>query len=170
MIRSSLLAAVLMSATVLAQGPVAAEAQQSFAGRTITLTIGYGPGSGNDVYGRLIARHIGRHIPGQPNVVPQNMPGAGSFKAANWLFAAAPKDGSVLGYISQTAPTEELLGKSGIQFKTAQFNWVGRIGSYNNITITWHTSKTRTIADALKTQKTKVANGVGSDLNIYPHL
>ena len=82
MIRSSLFAAVLVSATVVAHGPVAAEAQQSFAGRTITLTIGYGPGSGNDVYGRLVARHLGKHLPGQPAVVAQNMPGAGSFKAA----------------------------------------------------------------------------------------
>ena len=170
MIRSSLFAAVLMSATVLAQGPVAAEAQQSFAGRTITLTIGYGPGSGNDVYGRLIARHLGKQIPGQPNVVPQNMPGAGSFKAANYLFQAAPKDGTALGYISQTAATEELLGSQAIQFKTAQFNWVGRIGSYNNITIFWHTSPIKTIADALKLDSTMGATGVGSAVYIYPNM
>ena len=88
--------------------------------------------------------------PGQPNVVPQNMPGAGSFKAANYLFQAAPKDGTSLGYISQTAATEELLGSQAIQFKTAQFNWIGRIGSYNNMVIFWHTSRIKTIADALK--------------------
>ena len=106
--------ALLCAAAILVQGPAAAEPQQSFAGRTITLTIGYGPGSGNDVYGRLIARHLGKHIPGQPNVVPQNMPGAGSFKAANYLFQAAPKDGTAIGYISQTAATEELLGSQAI--------------------------------------------------------
>jgi tripartite-type tricarboxylate transporter receptor subunit TctC len=170
MIRSSLFAAVLMSATVLAHGPVAAEAQQSFAGRTITLTIGYGPGSGNDVYGRLIARHIGRHIPGQPNIVAQNLPGAGSFKAANYLFQAAPKDGTAIGYISQTAATEELLGSQAIQFKTAQFNWIGRIGSYNNVTMFWHTARTKTIADALKLESTMGATGVGSAVYIYPNM
>jgi tripartite-type tricarboxylate transporter receptor subunit TctC len=157
-------------AAILAHDPAMAEAQPSFAGKTITLTIGYGPGSGNDVYGRLIARHIGRHIPGQPNVVPQNMPGAGSFKAANYLFQAAPKDGTSLGYISQTAATEELLGSQAIQFKTAQFNWVGRIGSYNNITITWHTSRIKTIADALKMESTIGATGVGSAVYIYPNM
>ena len=145
-------------------------AQTSFAGKTVTLTIGYGPGSGNDIYGRLISRHLGKHIPGKPNVVAQNMPGAGSFKAANYLFAAAPKDGTVLGYISQTAATEELLGTPAIQFKTAQFNWVGRIGSYNNITIFWHTSKIKTIADALNTESTIGATGVGSAVYIYPNM
>jgi tripartite-type tricarboxylate transporter receptor subunit TctC len=159
-----------MSATVVAQGPVAAEAQQSFAGRTITLTIGYGPGSGNDVYGRLIARHIGRHIPGQPNIVAQNLPGAGSFKAANYLFQAAPKDGTAIGYISQTAATEELLGSQAIQFKTAQFNWIGRIGSYNNVTMFWHTARVKTIADALKIEATMGATGVGSAVYIYPNM
>lgn len=153
---------------MLAQSPVSA--QQSFAGKTVTLVIGYGPGSGNDVYGRLIARHIGRHMPGQPNVVAQNQPGAGSFKAANYLFAAAPKDGSTLGYISQTAATEELLGSPAVQFKTAQFNWIGRIGSYNNITIFWHTSKIRSVADALKTESTIGATGVGSAVYVYPNM
>jgi tripartite-type tricarboxylate transporter receptor subunit TctC len=170
MFRSSLFAAVLMSATVVAQGPVAAEAQQSFAGRTITLTIGYGPGSGNDVYGRLIARHLGKHIPGQPNIVAQNLPGAGSFKAANYLFQAAPKDGTAIGYISQTAATEELLGSQAIQFKTAQFNWIGRIGSYNNVTMFWHTARVKTIADALKIEATMGATGVGSAVYIYPNM
>src|SRR5687767_12120912 len=92
MIRTSLFATLACASVALAHGSAAAQSQPSFAGKTITLTIGYGPGSGNDVYGRLIARHLGKHIPGQPNVVPQNMPGAGSFKAANYLFQAAPKD------------------------------------------------------------------------------
>jgi tripartite-type tricarboxylate transporter receptor subunit TctC len=154
----------------LAFDPAMAEAQPSFAGKTITLTIGYGTGSGNDVYGRLIARHIGKHIPGQPSVVPQNMPGAGSFKAANYLFQAAPKDGTSLGYISQTAATEELLGSKAIQFKTAQFNWIGRIGSYNNITIFWHTSRIKTIADAMKMEATIGATGIGSAVFVYPNM
>jgi tripartite-type tricarboxylate transporter receptor subunit TctC len=156
-------------AIVLVVGPAAAQ-PQNLAGKTVTLTIGYGPGSGNDIYGRLIARHLGRHIPGKPNVVAQNMPGAGSFKAANYLFAAAPKDGTVLGYISQTAATEELLGTPAIQFKTAQFNWVGRIGSYNNITIFWHTSRIKTIADAMRMESTIGATGVGSAVYIYPNM
>jgi len=165
MIRTSLLIGALAVAL-----PGHGTAQPAFSHKTVTLTIGYGPGSGNDVYGRLVARHLGRHLPGQPTVVAQNMPGAGSFKAANWLYAAAPKDGSVIGYISQTAATEELLGSPAIQFKTAQFNWIGRIGSYNNITIFWHTSRIKTMADALKMESTIGATGVGSPVFVYPNM
>ncbi len=169
MIRKSLSLAVMCAAVLVANG-VAAEPQQSFTARTITLTIGYGPGSGNDIYGRLIARHLGKHIPGQPTIVAQNMPGAGSFKAANYLFQAAPKDGSSIGYISQTAATEELLGSPAIQFKTAQFNWIGRIGSYNNVTVFWHTSGVKAIADVQKKEATIGATGVGSAVYIYPNM
>jgi tripartite-type tricarboxylate transporter receptor subunit TctC len=165
-----LLAAALAWALIgVLPAPVAAETQPAFP-RTVTLTIGYGPGSGNDVYGRLAARHLGKHLPGRPTVVPQNMPGAGSFKAANWLYAAAPKDGSVIGYIAQTAATEELLGSPAVQFKTAQFNWIGRIGSYNNITIFWHTSRIKSIGDAMKMESTMGATGVGSPVYVYPNM
>jgi tripartite-type tricarboxylate transporter receptor subunit TctC len=171
MIRKPLSCAAILGLVVtLAHDPVAAQSQPSLAGRTITLTIGYGTGSGNDIYGRLIARHLGKHIPGQPNIVPQNMPGAGSFKAANYLFQAAPKDGTAIGYISQTAATEELLGSQAIQFKTAQFNWIGRIGSYNNVTVFWHTSGVTSIADVQKKDATIGATGVGSAVYIYPNM
>ena len=170
MVRDRFSVAALACTAVVVLASATQAQEQSYAGKTITLTIGYGPGSGNDAYGRLIARHLGKHIPGQPNVVAQNVPGAGSFKAANYLFTAAPKDGTVFGYISQNAATEELLGNPAIQFKTAQFNWVGRIGSYNNITIFWHTSKIKTIADALKTEATMGATGVGSAVYIYPNM
>ena len=161
-------AAALACVIILLTNP--APAQENFAGKTVTLTVGYAPGSGNDIYSRLVARHLGKHIPGKPTVVTQNMPGAGSYKAANYMFAAAPRDGSMLGYISQTAATEELLGHSAVQFKTAQFNWVGRIGSYSNITIFWHTSKIKTIADVLKSEATIGATGVGSAVYIYPNM
>jgi tripartite-type tricarboxylate transporter receptor subunit TctC len=143
----------------------------SFAGKTININIGYAPGSGNDIYGRLVARHLGKFIPGNPTVIPQNMPGAGSFKAANFMYGVAPKDGTSLGYISQAAATEELLGSdSALQFKTAKFNWIGRISSYNIVPITWHTSKVKTVADAQTIPATLGATGVGSTVYIYPHV
>src|SRR4051794_16182713 len=144
--------------------------EQTFAGKTITLTNGYATGSGNDIIGRLVARHLGKHIPGQPKVVVQNMPGAGSYKAANYLYGVAPKDGTVLGYIAQTAATEELLGNPAVQFQTAKFNWIGRISSYNNVSIGWHTSKVKSIADAQHTVSTIGATGVGSAVYIYPNV
>jgi tripartite-type tricarboxylate transporter receptor subunit TctC len=156
---------VLATDVGLAQTP-----EQTFANKTITLTNGYAPGSGNDIIGRLVARHLGKHIPGQPRVVAQNMPGAGSYKAANYLYSVAPKDGTVVGYIAQTAATEELLGNSAVQFQTAKFNWIGRMSSYNNVSIGWHTSKVKSIADAQKMESTIGATGVGSAVYIYPNV
>jgi len=144
--------------------------EQGFANKTITLTNGYATGSGNDIIGRLVARHLGKHIPGQPKVVAQNMPGAGSYKAANYLYGVAPKDGTVLGYIAQTAATEELLGNPAVQFQTAKFNWIGRMSSYNNVSLGWHTSKVKSIADAQKIESTIGATGVGSAVYIYPNV
>jgi tripartite-type tricarboxylate transporter receptor subunit TctC len=172
MLRRNLRVAALASAAI-ALGSAAASAQtpdQAFANKTITLTNGYAPGSGNDIIGRLVARHIGKHIPGQPRVIAQNMPGAGSYKAANYLYSTAPKDGTVLGYIAQTAATEELLGNAAVQFQTAKFNWIGRMSSYNNVSIGWYTSKVKSIADAQKTESTIGATGVGSAVYIYPNV
>jgi tripartite-type tricarboxylate transporter receptor subunit TctC len=143
---------------------------QTFAGKAITLVNGYAPGSGNDIIGRLVARHIGKHVPGQPRVIAQNMPGAGSYKAANYFYSVAPKDGTILGYIAQTAATEELLGNPAVQFKTAKFNWIGRMSSYNNVSIGWYTSKVKSIADAQKMESTIGATGVGSAVYIYPNV
>ena len=142
----------------------------SFAGRTIALRIGWPPGSGNNVIGRLVADHLGRHIPGQPKVISQNMPGAGSFVLANNLYAIAPRDGSVLGLISQTAATEELVGNPAAQFETAKFGWVGRVTSYNIVTTTWHTTPVKTIADALVFETTAGADSVGSTVYNYPFI
>jgi tripartite-type tricarboxylate transporter receptor subunit TctC len=172
MLRRKLRVAAQASAAI-ALGSAAASAQtpdQTFANKTIILTNGYAPGSGNDIIGRLVARHIGKHIPGQPRVIAQNMPGAGSYKAANYLYSTAPKDGTVLGYIAQTAATEELLGNAAVQFQTAKFNWIGRMSSYNNVSIGWHTSKVKSIADAQKTESTIGATGVGSAVYIYPNV
>ena len=111
---------ISVAVIALAAGPSLGQVTEpTFAGKTIKLAVGYAPGTGNDIYARLIAQHLGRHIPGQPKVVPQNMPGAGSFKAANYVYGIAPKDGTVLGFISQTAATEEILGSPAVQFKTA---------------------------------------------------
>jgi tripartite-type tricarboxylate transporter receptor subunit TctC len=169
--RKLCVAALSGAATVLATGGGLAQTPEpAFANKTVTLVNGYAPGSGNDIIGRLVARHIGKHIPGQPRVVPQNMPGAGSYKAANYFYSVAPKDGTVLGYFAQTAATEELLGNAAVQFKTAKFNWIGRMSSYNNVSIGWYTSKVRSIADAQKVESTIGATGVGSAVYIYPNV
>ncbi len=104
-----------------------------FRGKTLNLIVGYGPGGGYDVYGRLIARYMGRYIPGQPNIVVQNMPGAGSLVATNYLYRIAPKDGSVFGTFARNMPLMGLLGsKQSVQFDPLRFTWLGSAASFKN--------------------------------------
>src|SRR3954452_2377348 len=104
--------AALTSLAVMTVAPAAAQAP-NLAGKNVTMLIGFGPGGGYDLWGRVVARHIGRHLPGSPNVVPQNMPGGGSFNAANHIYTIAPKDGTVLGIIARDAPLGPLTGAAG---------------------------------------------------------
>src|SRR5580700_4218808 len=114
--------------------PVHAQDVASFYhGKRITLVIGYGPGGGYDLYARMLGRFIGEHIPGKPTVVPQNMPGAGSRGAANWLANVAPRDGTVIATLSQTTPTDQMLGQPGIQFDVRKLNWIGNLVVVNNL-------------------------------------
>lgn len=106
-------------------------AEDFYRGRQVNLVIGYSPGGGYDVYARVLGRHIGRYIPGSPNIVIQNMPGAGSLVAANYLYAVAAKDGSVFGGFSRTASILALLpGNTKAKFDPRQFTWLGSISSY----------------------------------------
>ena len=100
-------------------GAAAQTAEQFFKGKVINLYIGFAAGGTYDYYSRLFARFIGKHIPGNPTVVAQSMPGAGSFQAANFLYAVAPKDGTAMGMITQTAAIEEALQSPGVQYKAA---------------------------------------------------
>ena len=161
-------------ASVLAAGTVVAGGHGSVAdfykGKTVELYIGYDPGGGYDTYARLVARHIGKHIPGNPNVVPKNMPGAGSVKLANWLWEAAPKDGTVFGAISRGAPFEPVLGNDKAKFKANKYTW---IGSANNEVSVCATMKKNGITnwEQLKTQELTVGgNGSGSDTEQFPKL
>ncbi len=103
-----------------------------YRGRQITLVIGNGPGGGFDVFGRLLARHIGRYIPGYPSVVVENMPGAGSLVAANHLYNLAPKDGSVFGLIARNMPLLGLLGRNpNVRFDPSRFTWLGSSSDFS---------------------------------------
>jgi tripartite-type tricarboxylate transporter receptor subunit TctC len=142
--------------------------QQFYTGKTIDFVIGYPPGGSNDIWGRLIARHIGKHIPGKPNVVVKNMPGAGSFLAVNTVYSVSPKDGTVIAIGAPTTALDEKLGTQGVRFKTAELNWVGRVDSLINIVFMWHTSRVKTAVDALKYESTLSGTGAGSTVSIYP--
>ena len=163
---ASLVAAIL---TAVIGAPAAAQTpEQFYGGKAIDLVIGYPPAGSNDTYARLLGRHLGRHVPGHPNIVPKNMPGAGSFLALGYVYNVAPKDGSVIAIGAPTAPLDEKLGTQGVRFKTAELNWIGRVDSLINIVFMWHTSKVKTFADAQKIESTLSGTGAGSTVSIYP--
>ncbi len=146
-LRCLLAAAAAMLIAPLAYGQ---PAEPFFARKTVTIYIGYTPGGSYDLYARLIARHLGRHIPGNPTVVAQNMPGAGSMKAANYVYQVAPKDGTALGVIVESAALEQALGNTAAQYDAAKFTYLGRVATSNNVFMQWHTSKVQSIADLQK--------------------
>src|SRR5207253_5552169 len=108
--------AVACAAGFAADIALAQPAEQFFARKTITISIGYTAGGSYDLYGRLVARHIGKHIPGQPTVMAQNMPGTGSLKAAAYVYKVAPKDGTALGVVVESAALEQALGNPAAQY------------------------------------------------------
>jgi tripartite-type tricarboxylate transporter receptor subunit TctC len=123
-----------LAVSLLAAVPACADAISDFyRGRQFTVIVGYATGGGYDVYGRLIARHIGRHIPGNPNVVVQNMPGAGSLRAVNHLYNNAPKDGTAIATFSRDMPLLGIIGHNpNVRFDPRKFTWLGSSSSYAN--------------------------------------
>lgn len=159
----------LVALAISTLSPCAAQTpEQFYKGKQIELAIGYPPAGSNDIYARLLARHLPRHIPGNPTIVPQNRPGAGSFLTLGYVYNVAPKDGTVIGIGAPTAPLDEKLGSQGVRFKSAEFNWIGRIDSLINMVFLWHTSPVKTIEDAFKTEAKLSGTGVGSTVSIYP--
>ena len=137
-------------------------------GKTVSLLIGYSVGGGYDAYGRLVARHLGKHIPGNPSVVPQNMSGAGSLKAANYLYSVAPKDGSVIGTFSRSQGIAPLLDKA--EFDSTKFTWLGSVTDEVSLCVTRHDAPVKSFRELLVTPATFGGEGAGSDPNIFALL
>jgi tripartite-type tricarboxylate transporter receptor subunit TctC len=128
--------------------PAAAQAQ-SLAGKSVQIIIGAGTGGGTDIWGRVVARHIGKHLPGNPTVVPQNMPGAGSLNAANHIYNVAPKDGTVMGTISGAAALGPITGAPGARFDPTRITWLGASTTATSICIAYNSPqvKVKTLKD-----------------------
>lgn len=166
--------AVLAGATFVAAiaGEVTTAGAQDghFARKTITLTVGYAPGGSYDLYARFVGRFLGRHLPGQPSVVVQNMPGAGSLQAANYLFKVAPKDGTAIGVVAETLPMEQALQNPGVQYDAAAYTYIGRVASSNNIQLVWHTAKVKSFQDLLTTTMTTAGTGPANLAETVPKV
>src|SRR2546427_3794174 len=134
--------------------------------RVIELYVGYSVGGGYDVYARLLARHMGRHLPGSPVIVPKNMEGAGSLRLANWLYKAAPKDGSVFGTIGRGIAFDPLLGTEGAQFKAAEFGWLG--SDEVSVCASWGKTGITRFEDFYARTIFVGGTGAGADTDVFP--
>ena len=158
--------AAVLAATSARADPVA----EFYRGKTVSMLIGVGVGGEYDLQARLVARHIGKHIPGNPTVVPQNMTGAGGLKMTNWLAAVAPRDGTVVAMIQNSFPALQAAGLPGVQFDAAKFSWLGTIAPVVETMAVWHTSGARTIEDARAREIVAGASAKGAITYTYPAL
>lgn len=140
-----------------------------YRGKKIDLIIGYSSGGTYDLYARLVGRHIGSHIPGYPQIVPRNMPGAGSRSATLWVANIAPKDGTIIATSDQSLAVAQAMGDKQLPIDTTKLVYIGNPNSENNTTATWHTAGIRSIADAKKREVTMGATG-GSTSSQYPRV
>jgi tripartite-type tricarboxylate transporter receptor subunit TctC len=162
--------AAFTTAVIAVSTPVIADdAGSFFAGKTVRIAVGFSPGGGYDIYARELGRYLGRHIPGHPSVVVQNMAGAGSLKAVNFLFNAAPRDGTVLATFSRGIVFEPLIGHlDGAQFDAPKFNWIGSISDEVGVCAINASRGIATWQDMLTTRTVIGASGAGADSDAFP--
>ena len=166
------LAALVLGAVTLSSSPASpADVASFYAGRTVSIVIGYAAGGGYDDYARMLGRHIGRHIPGNPTVVVQNMPGAGSIRAANYLYGVAPKDGSVFGGFARGIFLDPLLGRSeAIRYDAAKFGWLGSIATDIGVCAFRSDAGINSWAD-MQVKRYKIGGtGPGADSDVFANL
>jgi tripartite-type tricarboxylate transporter receptor subunit TctC len=163
----SLLAASAMLAPAHAAAP-----SDFYRGRTIFVLVGFTPGGGYDLYARLLAQHLGKHIPGNPTVVTQNMPGAGSLKAVNYLYSVAPKDGTYIATFGREQVVAPLFGQAN--FDAAKLTWLGSVTKETSVCVSWYQSPIKSWNDAMSRQFTVGGSAAGADpdnfSNLYRHV
>jgi tripartite-type tricarboxylate transporter receptor subunit TctC len=162
MTRATVLKTFVLSFALLAGGQASAQ--------TTTVVIGYPPGASYDIYARTFARHLGKHLPGNPAIIPQNMAGAGSLRAANFLYNAAPKDGSTIGMFARGLAMQPLLDDLGVQYDARKFNWIGSLTSEVSIVLSWQSKPFKTLDDAKNHEMIVAASGSGADSVIFPYI
>lgn len=167
--RSARMGGVALAFLLAAAGQAVAQ-EDFYKGKTISVIAGFAPGGGYDLYARLLSRHLGDHVAGHPTIVVQNMDGAGSVRAANYVYVNAPKDGTVIAAVNQNMPMYQLLGGKAAQFDAAKMQWLGSLASSNSLLYTWHTSTAKTLEDAKQREVILGGTGTNSDSHIYPSL
>jgi tripartite-type tricarboxylate transporter receptor subunit TctC len=141
-----------------------------YKGKTVDLYIGYSAGGGYDVYARALAHHMGRFIPGNPTILPKNMPGAGSLVLANWLYNVAPKDGTAFGIIGRGTGFDPLLGSAKAQFDASKFNWLGSMNNEVSVCVAWYTSGITSLDQVKQRELTVGGSGPAADTDQFPKV
>jgi tripartite-type tricarboxylate transporter receptor subunit TctC len=154
-------AVALAGAFLISAGIVAADAADFYQGKQLTIIVGSSSGGGYDTYARAISRHISRFLPGKPTVVVQNMPGAGSVKASNYLYNVAPKDGTAIAAVFSGIPAQPLIDPSGVKFDVRKFTWLGSAAQSTFVGYVWHTAPVQSL-EQLKTQEMIVGSSGGA--------
>jgi tripartite-type tricarboxylate transporter receptor subunit TctC len=170
---SPIAAASWLAFAILAAGFCRAAGAQGvgdfYRGQTVNLAIGFSVGGGYDLYARALARHMGKHIPGNPQIVPRNMPGGGGMRVAQYLYTAAPKDGLTFGTFTRMAGIAPLVDPAQ-KFDSARFNWLGAITDAVSVCVTWHTSPVKTWKDLIERPVTLGGTGPNTELDIFTNL
>jgi tripartite-type tricarboxylate transporter receptor subunit TctC len=168
--KSVLLPLVLASATLCPAAACADAVSDFYRGKDLRMIISSSVGGGYDIYARLIAKHLTRYLPGNPTIVPQNMPGAGGIAGANYIYSIAPKDGSVIAAIQNTVPFEPLFENKAAQFDALKFNWLGTPTTEVGLYLIWHASKIKSLHDAQTQPMIAGAAGAASTPAFYGRL
>jgi tripartite-type tricarboxylate transporter receptor subunit TctC len=141
-----------------------------YRGKQITLMVGSSPGGGYDAVARLVARHLGQHIAGNPGIVVQNTPGGGSITMSNRIYRAEPQDGTVIGLVQRGVLLAQLLKQPSVQFDVTKFNWIGNVSPETSLVVAWHSAPVRTVQDLLTKELIVGGTGVTSDLESSARL
>ncbi len=165
----SMIRKLVVAVVALAAASLPAAAADFYAGKQITLIAGSSPGGGYDLMARLVSRHLGRHIPGNPTIVVQNMPAANSLAATNHIANVAPRDGTVFALVQRGMLLAKIINPTGVQFDIAKLNWIGNLNSETGLTLAWSTAPVQS-ADELFTKELIVGGETGVDPEITPRL
>jgi tripartite-type tricarboxylate transporter receptor subunit TctC len=164
---ASALVALAVSSALMSSASAQTPAE-FYKGKIVELDIGYSVGGAYDGFARMLARHMAKYIPGNPTIVPKNMAGAGSLRLANFLYNAAPKDGTVFGTIGRGTGFDPLLGQSGAQFDATKFTWIGSSNNEVSTCVSWQTSGVSTFEDLLAKELVVGASGPSADTYQFP--
>jgi tripartite-type tricarboxylate transporter receptor subunit TctC len=156
---------VASAATGWAQTPA-----EFYKGKNVELFVGYSAGGGYDVYARMVARYMGKHIPGNPTVIVKNLDGAGSLRLANQLYNAMPKDGTVFGTIARGAAFDPLLGNEQAQFDASKYNWIGSANDEVSVCVSWNTTGITKIEDLYNKELIVGGTGPSADTDQFPRI